>query len=119
VGYRVVGEGNSFRIENRMPGADANPYLAFAAMLAAGLAGVEENLDCGEVYAGNAYADPNLPGLPRSLRAAADLLDKSRLARKAMGDAVVEFYVHTARAEAQSFANAVTDWEQKRYFERI
>jgi glutamine synthetase len=119
VGYRVVGEGNSFRIENRMPGADANPYLAFAAMLAAGLAGVEENLDCGEVYAGNAYTDPNLPSLPRSLRDAADLLDKSRLARKAMGDAVVEFYVHTARAEAQSYDNAVTDWERKRYFERI
>jgi glutamine synthetase len=119
VGYRVVGEGNSFRVENRMPGADANPYLAFAAMLAAGLAGMEENLDCGEVYAGNAYADPKLPGLPRSLREAADLLDKSRLARKALGDAVVDFYVHTARAEAQSYDNAVTDWEKQRYFERI
>ena len=119
VGYRVVGEGGSFRIENRMPGADANPYLAFAAMLAAGLAGVEEDLECGQVYAGNAYTDSKLPSLPRSLRAAADLLDKSRLARKAMGDAVVEFYVHTARAEAQSYDNAVTDWERKRYFERI
>jgi glutamine synthetase len=119
VGFRVVGQGHSFRIENRLPGADANPYLAFAAMLAAGLAGMEENLDCGQVYAGNAYADPNLAGLPRSLRDAADLLDKSRLARKAMGDAVVEFYVHTARAEAQSHDNAVTDWERKRYFERI
>jgi glutamine synthetase len=119
VGYRVVGAGSSFRIENRMPGADANPYLAFAAMLAAGLAGIEENLDCGEVYAGNAYTDPNLPSLPRSLRDAADLLDKSRFARKAIGDAVVEFYVHTARAEAQSYDNAVTDWERKRYFERI
>jgi glutamine synthetase len=102
-----------------MPGADANPYLAFAAMLAAGLAGMEEALDCGEVYTGNAYTDPNLPSLPRSLRDAADLLDKSRLARKAMGDVVVEFHVHTARAEAQSYDNAVTDWERKRYFERI
>jgi glutamine synthetase len=119
VGYRVVGEGNSFRIENRMPGADANPYLAFAAMLAAGLTGMEENLDCGEVYAGNAYADSKLPSLPHSLRDAAGLLDKSRLARKAMGEAVVEFYVHTARAEAQAFDNTVTDWERKRYFERI
>jgi glutamine synthetase len=119
VGYRVVGQGDSFRIENRMPGADANPYLAFAAMLAAGLAGMEENLDCGEVYAGNAYADPNLQSLPHSLHAAADLLDKSQLARKAMSDAVAEFYVHTARAEAQSYDNAVTDWERKRYFERI
>ena len=119
VGYRVVGEGNSFRIENRMPGADANPYLAFAAMMAAGLAGMEEGLDCGEVYKGNAYADSKLPSLPVSLHEAAELLDKSRLARKAMGDAVVEFYAHSARAEARSYDNAVTDWEKKRYFERI
>jgi glutamine synthetase len=119
VGYRVVGAGNAFRIENRMPGADANPYLAFAAMLAAGLAGMEEGLDCGEVYTGNAYTDPKLPGLPSRLHDAAALLDKSRLARKAMGDAVVEFYVHTARAEAQSYDKAVTDWERQRYFERI
>ena len=89
------------------------------ALLAAGMAGIEENLDCGEVYAGNAYADAKLPSLPRSLRDAADLLDTSRLARKAMGDAVVEYYVHTARAEAQAYDNAVTDWERKRYFERI
>jgi len=119
VGYRVVGEGNSFRIENRMPGADANPYLAFAAMMAAGLAGMEEGLDCGAVYKGNAYADSKLPSLPTSLHEAADLLDKSRLARKVMGDAVVEFYAHSARAEARSYDNAVTDWEKKRYFERI
>ena len=57
VGFRVVGQGNSFRIENRMPGADANPYLAFAAMMAAGLAGIEEQLDCGQEYHGNAYVD--------------------------------------------------------------
>jgi len=119
VGYRVVGEGKSFRIENRMPGADANPYLAFAAMLAAGLAGVDERLDCGEVYTGNAYTDRNLPSLPISLHSAAGLLDKSKVARAAMGDAVVEFYVHTALAEARAYDNAVTDWERKRYFERI
>lgn len=119
VGFRVVGSGNSFRVENRMPGADANPYLAFAAMIAAGMAGVAENLDCGELYEGNAYIDPKLPSLPRSLREAADLLDKSRLARKAFGEAVVEFYVHTARCEVQAFDDAVTDWERIRYFERI
>ncbi|HZM05345.1 MAG TPA: glutamine synthetase family protein [Candidatus Saccharimonadales bacterium] len=119
VGFRVVGEGNSFRLENRMPGADANPYLAFAAMIAAGLAGVKENLDCGEVYVGNAYIDPKLPALPRSLRDAADLLDQSQFARQALGDAVVEFYVHTARCEVQAFDAAVTDWERVRYFERI
>lgn len=118
-GFRVVGHGNSYRIENRMPGGDANPYLAFAAMIAAGLAGVEEGLDCGDVYRGNAYVDAGLPGLPATLREAADLLDASRLARTAFGDAVVDFYVHTARHEVRAFDAAVTDWERVRYFERI
>ena len=118
-GFRVVGHGNGHRIENRMPGGDANPYLAFAATIAAGLAGVEEGLDCGEVYRGNAYVDPNLPALPATLREAADLLDHSRLARRAFGDDVVDFYVHTARHEIRAFDAAVTDWERVRYFERI
>ena len=119
VGFRVVGHGPSFRIENRMPGADANPYLAFAATLAAGMAGVEEQLDCGEQYEGNAYVDAELPGLPKTLREAADLLDRSQLARRSLGDAVVDFYAHTARLEVRAFDNAVTDWEGHRYFERI
>jgi glutamine synthetase len=119
VGFRVVGEGNSFRVENRMPGADANAYLSFAAMIAAGMAGVKENLDCGELYEGNAYIDPKLPSLPKSLREAAELLEMSSLAREAFGESVVEFYVHTARCEVEAFDNAVTDWERVRYFERI
>jgi glutamine synthetase len=119
VGFRVVGEDNSFRIENRMPGADANPYLAFAAMLAAGLAGLEEKLDCGGEYSGNAYVDPKLARLPVTLRDATDLFDKSMLARRAFGDDVVDFYVHHARLELDAFNNAVTDWEKIRYFERI
>lgn len=119
VGFRVVGQGSSLRIENRMPGADANPYLSFAAMLAAGAAGIEEELDCGDVYEGNAYIDPALPALPRSLRQAAELLHQSALARRAFGDDVVDFYVHTARLEAEAYDNAVTDWERMRYFERI
>jgi glutamine synthetase len=119
VGFRVVGEGDGFRIENRMPGADANPYLAFAAMLAAGMAGVREKLDCGEEYLGNAYVDAKLKRLPASLREAADLLEKSNLAKSAFGSEVVEFYVHHARLEIQAFDNAVTDWEKIRYFERI
>ena len=119
VGFRVVGHGPSFRIENRMPGADANPYLAFAATLAAGMAGVEEQLDCGEQYEGNAYVDADLPSLPKTLREAADLLDRSQFARRSLGDAVVDFYAHTARLEVRAFDNAVTDWERHRYFERI
>lgn len=118
-GFRVVGHGNSYRPENRMPGADANPYLTFAAMLAAGLAGIDEDLDCGPAYVGNAYIDPKLTRLPSSLREAADNFHGSRMARSAFGDAVVDFYVHHARLEQEAYANAVTDWEKQRYFERI
>jgi glutamine synthetase len=118
-GFRVVGEGKSFRIENRMPGADANPYLAFAAMLAAGLAGVDEGLDCGDEYHGNAYIDTSLNRLPASLKEATDLLEQSPLARTAFGEEVVEFYAHHARLEQKSFDDAVTDWEKRRYFEQI
>jgi len=118
-GFRIVGKGESLRIENRMPGADGNPYLAFAATLAAGMRGVEEGLDCGEGYKGNAYEDEALPQLPESLGEAAALLEKSDLAREAFGTGVVEFYAHTARLEAQAFGAAVTDWERGRYFEQI
>jgi glutamine synthetase len=118
-GLRVVGHGNAHRIENRMPGGDANPYLAFAAMIAAGVAGVEEQLDCGDVYRGNAYLDARLTGLPATLREASQLLDASRMAREAFGDDVVDFYVQTARHEVRAFDAAVTDWERIRYFERI
>ena len=119
VGFRVVGHGPSFRIENRMPGADANPYLAFAAMIAAGLAGVEEKLDCPSAYDGNAYTDEKLPALPFSLEKATHLLNKSKLARTVFGDDVVDFYVRTAELEVKAFTSTVTDWERKRYFERI
>jgi len=90
-----------------------------AYVIAAGMAGVEEQLDCGKDYHGNAYVDPELRALPKSLREAADLLDQSKLARRAFGEQVVEFYVHTARLEVQAFNDAVTDWERVRYFERI
>ncbi len=118
-GFRVVGEGRSLRIENRMPGADANPYLAYAGMIAAGLAGVAEELDCGEPYGKNAYADDSLVTLPSSLAEAAELLDGSRVAREAFGDRVIDFHVHTARLEAAAAGRAVTDWERARYFERV
>ncbi len=119
VGFRVVGHGSSFRLENRMPGADANPYLAFAAMIAAGLAGIDEKLACPPLYRGNAYLDATLPALPTTLREASSLLDRSAIARAALGENVTDFYVHTARLEADAFDAAVTDWERRRYFERI
>jgi glutamine synthetase len=118
-GFRVVGHESGFRIENRMPGADANPYLAFAAMIAAGLAGLEEKLDCGAEYHGNAYIDPKLPALPTNLRAATELFANSESARRSFGAEVVEHYVHAANLELREFDAAVTDWERKRYFERI
>jgi glutamine synthetase len=118
-GFRVVGHGQSFRVENRMPGADANPYLAFAAMLAAGLAGIDENLDCGSEYHGNAYVDASLPALPATLRDAVDLFERSEIAKQCFGADVVEHYVHAGRLELREFDAAVTDWERQRYFERI
>ncbi len=118
-GFRIVGHGNSYRIENRMPGADANPYLAFAATIAAGLAGIEEGLDCGKPYKGDAYQDPKLPRVPTSLEKSADALAKSKLARAAFGTDVVDHYVQLARLEDAAHRAAVTDWERIRYFDRI
>lgn len=118
-GYRVVGRGPSFRIENRMPGADANPYLAFAAMIAAGLAGIEESLDCGPEYRGNAYIDDSLPTLPSTLHQALDLWEISSLAPRAFTPEVAAHYLHAGRHEVREFDAAVTDWERQRYFERI
>lgn len=117
--FRVVGHGKALRVENRSPGADANPYLAFAATILAGLRGIDEKLDCGDPFTGNAYIDESLPRLPKSLDEAADLLDGSELARGALGNDVVDFYVHTARMECTAYRAAVTDWDLKRYFERI
>jgi glutamine synthetase len=80
---------------------------------------VQEQIDCGDAYQGNAYTDPKLAALPASLAEAADLLDGSLLARKALGGKVVDYYVLTARHEVAAFRSAVTDWERVRYFERI
>ena len=90
-----------------------------AGVLAAGLAGIEEKLDCGEEYQGNAYLDARLPRLPASLRDAIELFAGSKFARAAFGGEVVEFYTHHAQLEQRAFNEAVTDWEKLRYFERI
>jgi glutamine synthetase len=118
-GFRLCGEGASFRVENRIPGADANPYLAFAATIAAGLHGIESKLEAPKLYAGNAYEDATLPQVPKTLREAIAELEQSRVARVALGDRVLEHYVHAARLEQQAFDQAVTDWELIRNFERI
>jgi glutamine synthetase len=118
-GFRLCGEGNGFRVENRIPGADANPYLAFAATIAAGLHGIKNRLKPPKLYEGNAYEDPTLPQVPKTLREAIAELERSKAAREAFGPTVVEHYLHTARLEQQAFDQAVTDWELMRNFERI
>src|SRR5206468_6299277 len=118
-GFRLCGEGESFRVENRIPGADANPYLAFAATIAAGLHGIEKKLAAPPIYEGNAYEDPKLPQVPKTLREAVTALEPSRLARDAFGAEVVEHYLHTAHLEQQAFDQAVTCWELARGFARL
>jgi glutamine synthetase len=118
-GFRLCGEGPAFRVENRIPGADANPYLAFAATIAAGLHGIQKKLPAPRIYEGNAYEDPKLAQVPKTLREAIAALEGSRVAREAFGDEVVEHYLHTARLEQQAFDQVVTDWELMRNFERL
>ena len=118
-GFRIVGHGSSLRIECRAPGADANPYLAFAATIAAGLHGIENKLALPPEFRGDAYTAKDLPRVPGNLTEAIDALGKSQVAREAFGDDVIEHYLHSARLERQSFDSAVTDWELRRNFERI
>lgn len=118
-GFRVVGQGNSLRIECRVPGADCNPYLAYAASLASGLDGITNQIEPPEMFEGDVYAAQYLPHVPTTLREATDLFAQSNFAKKTLGDAVVEHYTHFWRVEQSLFDRAVTDWERKRYFERI
>jgi glutamine synthetase len=115
---RVVGHGSGMRVENRVPGGDVNPYLAVAAMIAAGLHGVENGLDAGAAFAGNAY-DSDAERVPSTLREAAELWTGSKVARAAFGDEVVDHYANTARVELAAYEAAVTDWERVRNFERF
>jgi glutamine synthetase len=118
-GFRVVGQGASLRVECRIPGADANPYLAYAALIAAGLDGIERELEPGPAFTGDVYRAEGLPHVPRSLPEAIAALEGSEFARKCFGDAVVDHCLHFARSEQGYFSSAVTDWERHRYFERV
>jgi glutamine synthetase len=115
---RVVGHGEALRMELRLPGADVNPYLALAALLAAGLHGVDAELELEEPVAGNAYV-AGKPRVPSTLREAHDRFAASAVAREAFGDEVVEHYLNAARVELDAFDAAVTDWELRRGFERL
>jgi glutamine synthetase len=118
-GFRVVGHDQSLRIECRIPGADCNPYLAFAAALASGLDGIANKIEPPECFVGDIYAAKNLPRVPYTLAEATDRFAASEFANRAFGEGVVEHYAHFFRTEQAAFNSAVTDWERKRYFERI
>ncbi|MDA8323051.1 MAG: glutamine synthetase family protein [Actinomycetota bacterium] len=115
---RLVGHGQSLRVENRVPGGDVNPYLAVAAMIAAGLHGIDNELALEDAFPGNAYADDG-PKVPHTLRDALGLWQGSALATGAFGTDVVDHYANYARVELAAFDAAVTDWELRRGFERL
>ncbi len=116
--FRVLGHGKSLRVENRLPGGDVNPYLALAAMLAAGLDGIESELAPVPVFEGNAYI-ADLPRIPTTLAEAARLFTESDFTKAAFGDEVVAHYANMAKVELDAFNAAVTDWERFRSFERM
>ncbi|GAA2809292.1 glutamine synthetase family protein [Kitasatospora sp. CM 4170] len=115
---RVVGHGPSLRFENRVPGGDVNPYLAIAALIAAGLHGVEQQLELEPEFTGNAYAS-DAPRVPATLRDAVDAFERSAAATEAFGKDVVRHYAHAGRTELAAYDRAVTDWERRRGFERL
>jgi glutamine synthetase len=115
---RVVGHGPSLRVECRIPGGDVNPYLANAALIAAGLHGVEQELPLEAEFIGNAYLSDR-PRVPATLAEAARLLAESKVAVDALGQTVVDHYLNAARVELDEYAAVVTDWERFRGFERL
>jgi glutamine synthetase len=115
----VVGHGQGLRFELRAGGSDLNPYLAISAIIAAGLHGVEHELELEPVYQGNAYHATDKPRLPSTLRDARDLFATGDVARGAFGPEVVAHYVNAADVELKAFDAAVTDWERFRGFERL
>jgi glutamine synthetase len=119
-GLRVVGHGPSLRLEHRIAGADANPYLAIAGMAAAGLAGIEHEAPCPQPLAANAAEHPECPQMPRTLAEGLGCFEGSEFMRAALGDQAVDHLVNFFRQELDAFNHeTVTDWELIRYFERV
>jgi glutamine synthetase len=118
-GFRLCGEGTrGIRMECRIGGADLNPYLAFAALIAAGLAGIDERLELDQPFVGDAYQATMLPEIPKTLREATETMAGSEMLKAALGEEVIEHYVHTARWEQLEYDRRITDWELHRGFER-
>jgi len=118
VGYRVVGKDDALRIECRFPGGDANPYLSHAFLLAAGLEGIENQVEPPEAFDGNGYTAQGANRVPGTLYEAISEWRESELAKQAFGPAVAAHYLNAAMVEQQAFDETVTDWERERYFER-
>ena len=116
--FRIVGHGPSLRIECRAPGADANPYLAFAATLAAGLDGIENKIEPPPLFEGDVYTARGITQVPKSLNEAIAEMAKSKWLHEALGKEVIEHYLHFFRTEQRKFDEVVTSWERERYFER-
>jgi glutamine synthetase len=119
LGFRVVGHGRSARVESRIPGADANTYLAFAGTIAGGLYGIRHGLELPPAFEGNGYEATDLERIPSTLPEAIELWEHSEIARECFGDEVHHHLLTMAKAEWRAFNSAVTDWELRRYFERI
>ncbi len=118
-GFRVVGHGQSLRIECRIPGADVNPYLAYSAILASGLDGIENKIEPPEVFNGDVYLAESLPQVPKSLHESIIGFKNSDFTRKVFGEGVINHYIHFFETEKALFDKSVTDWERKRYFEQV
>jgi glutamine synthetase len=116
--FRIVGEGPALRIETRLPGGDANPYLTYAALIGAGMHGIENEIEPPPEFKGNGYTATAHPRVPRALWESVQLLERSELARQIFGDDVMDHYINTARVELEAFDSAVTCWERQRYLER-
>ncbi len=119
LGFRIVGHGQGLRVENRIPGADANTYHAFAATIAGGLYGLANKIDPPPAYAGDGYTASDLPRIPATFVEAIELWRTSAIARECFGDDVHHHVLHFAETEWEAFNRTVTDWERRRYFERI
>jgi glutamine synthetase len=119
LGFRVVGHGQGMRVESRIPGADANTYHAFAATIAGGLYGIANEIEPPEPYCGNGYTAEDLPRIPSTFVEAIALWEHSAIAKECFGDDVHHHVLNFARSEWLAFNATVTDWERRRYFERI
>jgi glutamine synthetase len=118
--FRLVGKGPSYRVENRIPGGDVNPYYAYSATIAAGMDGVERQLPVPDIFDGNAWTGDNVSLVPTSLHEALHRFAECKMARAAFGDDVFDHLLASSQSELAAFdSKTVTDWEMRRYYERV